>query len=107
MTPRKIFLAGAAGVIGRRLVPLLHQAGHRVFGTTRSVARAEMLRALGAHPVVVDVFDLAALRDVVGAARRTSSSTSSPICPGTSILHSWERRCRATPVSARKEPATW
>ena len=69
MVPRKIFLAGAAGAIGRRLVPLLRQADHEVFGTTRAAARAETLRALGARPVVVDAFDLAALRDAVGAAR--------------------------------------
>jgi nucleoside-diphosphate-sugar epimerase len=32
----KIFLAGAAGAIGRRLTPLLRMAGHAVVGTTRS-----------------------------------------------------------------------
>jgi len=69
MTPRKIFLAGASGAIGKRLVPLLHEAGHQVFGTTRSAAKARALRELGAEPVVVDVFDLAALRDALGAAR--------------------------------------
>jgi nucleoside-diphosphate-sugar epimerase len=69
MTAKKIFLAGASGAIGTRLVPLLRRAGHDIFGTTRSAAKAEALRALGAHPVVVDVFDLAALRDAVGAAR--------------------------------------
>ena len=53
----KIFLAGASGVIGRRLMPLLRAAGHEVVGTTRSADKAEALRALGAEPVVVDVFD--------------------------------------------------
>jgi nucleoside-diphosphate-sugar epimerase len=69
MAPRKIFLAGAYGAIGKRLVPLLRQAGDEIFGTTRSAAKADALRALGAHPVVVNVFDLAALRDAVGAVR--------------------------------------
>src|SRR5215475_10251430 len=68
MAARKIFLAGAAGAIGSRLVPLLIRAGHEVTGTTRSAAKAEKLRELGAQPVLVDVFDLAALRDAVAAA---------------------------------------
>ena len=40
MASRKIFLAGAAGAIGSRLVPLLLKAGHDVTGTTRSAAKA-------------------------------------------------------------------
>lgn len=52
----KIFLAGAGGVIGRRLTPLLRSAGHTVVGTTRTAEKANALRALGAEPVVVDVF---------------------------------------------------
>jgi len=69
MAARKIFLAGAAGAIGSRLVPLLIEAGHDVTGTTRSAAKAARLRQLGARPLVVDVFDFAALRDAIGAAR--------------------------------------
>jgi nucleoside-diphosphate-sugar epimerase len=57
----KIFLAGATGVIGRRLVALLRQAGHDVVGTTRSAANVTVLEALGATPVIVDVFDAKAL----------------------------------------------
>ncbi len=65
----RIFLAGASGVIGRRLTPLLCDAGHQVTGTTRSASKAEALRALGADPVVVDVFDAAGLSRAVAAAR--------------------------------------
>src|SRR5262249_26345191 len=61
----KIFLAGATGAIGKRLVPLLLDAGHRVAGTTRSGAKAEALRAAGVEPVVVDVFDAPALSEAV------------------------------------------
>jgi uncharacterized protein YbjT (DUF2867 family) len=57
----KIFLAGATGAIGRRLVSLLLNARHRVIGTTRSTTKADGLRAAGAEPVVVDVFDAQAL----------------------------------------------
>ncbi|HEY5333784.1 MAG TPA: hypothetical protein VIJ21_09580 [Solirubrobacterales bacterium] len=46
----RIFLAGASGVIGRRLRLLLVEAGHEVRGTTRSVAKAEPVRGLGAEP---------------------------------------------------------
>lgn len=53
----KIFLAGSTGVIGRQLVPLLVKAGHEVVGMTRDPSRAGSLRALGARPVVADVFD--------------------------------------------------
>lgn len=58
----KIFLAGAAGAIGRRLTPLLLTSGHTVVGTTRSADKSAALRAFGAEPVVVDVFDAEALR---------------------------------------------
>lgn len=64
----KIFLAGAGGAIGRRLTPLLRAAGHAVTGTTRSADKTQALRALGAEPVVVDVFDAAALTRAVKAA---------------------------------------
>ena len=65
----RIFLAGASGVIGKRLVPLLRDAGHYVTGTTRSAAKVEWLRALGADPVIVDVFDSADLSRVVASSR--------------------------------------
>lgn len=65
----RIFLAGAAGAIGRRLVPLLIAAGHEVVGTTRSATKTDALRAAGVTPVVVDVFDAPALLTAVVAAR--------------------------------------
>ncbi len=52
-----VFLAGAGGAIGRRLVPQLIEAGYRVHGTTRSAERAREIAALGAAPVIVDVLD--------------------------------------------------
>jgi nucleoside-diphosphate-sugar epimerase len=61
----KILVAGATGVIGRRLVPLLLDAGHKVAGTTRRPERAESLAKLGARPMVVDAFDAAALAAAV------------------------------------------
>lgn len=64
----KIFLAGAGGAIGKRLTPLLCAVGHTVIGTTRSTGKAEAIARLGAQPVVVDVFDAAALKHAVAAA---------------------------------------
>jgi nucleoside-diphosphate-sugar epimerase len=61
----RVFLAGATGVLGVRLVPLLVGGGHAVAGMTRSPEKADGLRALGAEPVVCDVFDAEALRDAV------------------------------------------
>jgi nucleoside-diphosphate-sugar epimerase len=61
----RIFLAGAAGVIGRRLTPLLLAHGHSVWGATRSRDNGEFLRELGARPIVVDVFDAEALAAAV------------------------------------------
>lgn len=63
----RVFLAGASGAIGRQLVPLLVAAGHEVAGMTRSPGKVEMLRELGAEPVVVDVYDQEALCEAVVA----------------------------------------
>jgi nucleoside-diphosphate-sugar epimerase len=57
----RIFIAGASGLIGIRLIPLLAAGGHRVAGMTRSPEKATGLRERGALPVVCDVFDADAL----------------------------------------------
>jgi nucleoside-diphosphate-sugar epimerase len=67
--PERIFLAGAGGAVGSRLVPLLLTAGHSVWGTTRSKEKAVALRATGVTPVVVDVFDAATLSQAMREAR--------------------------------------
>jgi 2-alkyl-3-oxoalkanoate reductase len=61
----RIFVAGATGVVGKRLVPLLVAGGHEVVGTTRSEEKARDLRATGAEPVVVDALDSAAVTAAV------------------------------------------
>lgn len=61
----RVFLAGATGVLGVRLVPLLVTSGHVVAGLTRSPAKRGVLRELGAQAVVCDVYDAAALCDAV------------------------------------------
>jgi 2-alkyl-3-oxoalkanoate reductase len=63
MNSLRIFIAGASGTLGRRLVPQLAARGHHVVGTTRS--RAGELLALGAEPVVLDPLDAAAVHEAV------------------------------------------
>ena len=67
--PLRVFVAGASGVIGRALLPMLVAAGHDVAGTTRQTGRADAIRAAGARAVVVDVLDRTALLDAVVAHR--------------------------------------
>lgn len=64
-----VFLAGATGAIGRRLVPMLVEAGFAVYGATRKPERQDALRQAGATPVVVDVFDGRAIEDALRQAR--------------------------------------
>jgi hypothetical protein len=63
----RVFLAGATGVIGIRVLPLLVDAGHAVAGMTRSPDNAAALRDRGAEPVVCDVYDAARLTEAVAA----------------------------------------
>lgn len=65
----RVFVAGASGIIGVRLVPLLVAAGHAVAGMTRTPSKLEQLRELGAEPVLCDVYDAVALGKAVGAFR--------------------------------------
>jgi nucleoside-diphosphate-sugar epimerase len=61
----RVFVAGASGAIGTRLVPRLISQGHEVIGTFRSPGGAERLRGLGAEPVALDLLDAAAVRAAV------------------------------------------
>ena len=61
----RIFLAGASGVIGQRLIPRLVKAGHVVGGLTRSPSKTELLSHLGAEPILCDVFNREALIQAV------------------------------------------
>jgi nucleoside-diphosphate-sugar epimerase len=65
----RVFLAGASGAIGRRLVPLLLRAGHSVTGTTRSAATGKELERAGVAPAVLDVFDTKAVAEAVRVAK--------------------------------------
>jgi nucleoside-diphosphate-sugar epimerase len=64
----KVFVAGATGVIGRQLVPQLVAKGHEVVGMTRSGAKQDLVRTLGARPVVADALDPDAVAQAVASA---------------------------------------
>ena len=65
----RIFVAGATGAVGRELVPALVAAGHSVTGMTRTAAKADAVKRLGAEPVVADGLDAPAVRAALLAAK--------------------------------------
>jgi nucleoside-diphosphate-sugar epimerase len=64
----KVFVAGATGALGKQLVPLLVARGHDVVGMTRTEAKTDQLRSVGAQPVVADALDTDAVGRAVGEA---------------------------------------
>src|SRR5437764_15378703 len=95
-----VFLAGATGVIGRRLARLLCQDHHKVTGTTRTAAKVAALRGVGVNPVVVDVLDADAVTQAVAAARpdliihQLTDLSSAPGTPGYAAAQEANRRLR-------------
>ena len=65
----RVFLAGATGAIGRRLIPRLRAEGHEVIAVTRSLSKTDALVSAGALPVVCDVFEADGLRQAVADAQ--------------------------------------
>src|SRR5262245_41735058 len=61
----RVFVTGASGAIGTRLVPQLIDAGHEVIGTSTSPASAKRVRALGAKPIALDLLDAGAVHKAV------------------------------------------
>src|SRR5919108_5532947 len=64
----KVYVAGATGVLGRALVPQLVARGHEVVGMTRSASKQDLVRSLGARPVVADALDPDAVAQAVASA---------------------------------------
>src|SRR5690349_3470737 len=86
---QRVFLAGASGAIGRRLIPLLVQAGYQVTGTTRSRDKKALIRDLGAEPVLADAFDYDGLLAAVCLARPSiviHQLTDLPAGPDASVM---------------------
>lgn len=88
-SPMLVFVTGATGVIGRRVIPLLVGAGHRVTAVGRTAEKCAALVRLGAEPVQVDLFAPDAVRRavvghdvVVNLATHIPSSTTRMLLPG-------------------------
>src|SRR5829696_8399986 len=64
----KVFVAGSTGAIGKQLLPMLTERGHEVTGMTRSPAKQDVIRQLGARPAVADALDPEAVAQAVAAA---------------------------------------
>jgi nucleoside-diphosphate-sugar epimerase len=64
----KVFVAGATGALGQRLVPELVARGHEVIGMTQTPSKQDLLRVLGARPVVADALDADAVARAVAEA---------------------------------------
>ena len=65
----RVFVAGGAGVMGRRLVVQLVARGHQVTATTTSAVKLGLLEQLGAEGIVMDGLDAASVGEAVAAAR--------------------------------------
>jgi 2-alkyl-3-oxoalkanoate reductase len=92
----RVFVAGATGAIGARLVPELVRRGHEVVGTSRSSEKAEQLRDLGAEPVVLDLLDRYAVLEAVAAARPDAIVHQATALAGLSDLKHFDRSFAAT-----------
>lgn len=92
----RVLVAGGAGAIGGRLIPRLIAEGHNVVATTRSRARIERLRALGAEPVVMDGLDAAAVGEVVAKAHPEAVIHQMTALAGPGNLRRFDREFAAT-----------
>jgi nucleoside-diphosphate-sugar epimerase len=63
--PRKVFVAGASGVIGKALLKLLVAADYSVYGATRHADKVKGIEATGAEAIVVDVYDAERLKEAL------------------------------------------
>src|SRR5215211_5565640 len=64
----KLFVAGATGAIGKQLVPILTQQGHEVTAMTRTPAKEDLIRRMGARPAIADALDPEAVAQAVAEA---------------------------------------
>jgi nucleoside-diphosphate-sugar epimerase len=92
----KVFVAGATGVIGRRIVSMLVEAGHSVVGMTRSPSKAAVIRVAGAEPVVGNAFDSRAVMAAVGEAEPEVVVHELTAIPGRLNLHKFDREFELT-----------
>jgi 2-alkyl-3-oxoalkanoate reductase len=92
----RVFVTGATGAVGTRLVPQLVERGHDVTGTARSPERAARLATLGAEPVVLDVLDSTAVGEAVRAARPDAIVHEATALGGASDVRHFDRTFHQT-----------
>jgi nucleoside-diphosphate-sugar epimerase len=92
----RVFVAGASGAIGTRLVPQVINAGHEVIGTFRSPGSAEHLRTLGAEPVALDLLDREAVRKAVLKAGPDAIIDEATALTGVKLSRNLDRSFRET-----------
>jgi nucleoside-diphosphate-sugar epimerase len=87
----RVFVAGASGAIGTRLVPQLVERGHEVLGTAHSPEKTAKLRDLGAEPVVLDLLDRKAVLSAVLAGRPDAIVHEATALSGISDVRNFDR----------------
>jgi 2-alkyl-3-oxoalkanoate reductase len=87
----KIFIAGATGALGRQLVPMLVANGHEVVGMTRSEAKADQVRSMGARPAIADALDPDAVAQAVARAEPQAIVHQLTALSGTMDLRNMDR----------------
>ena len=92
----RVFVAGATGAIGARLVPQLRERGHEVIGSSRSRENAARLGDQGAEPVMLDLLDPPAVREAVAAARPDAIVHEATALDGVSDLKHFDRSLAKT-----------
>ena len=98
---QRVFLTGATGVLGRRVVPMLVGSGHSVSAVVRSEAKAAAVRDAGATPVEVDLFDRASVRAAVaGHDVAAHLATNIPTGPAAAQRSAWDMNDRLRRVAA-------
>lgn len=98
----KIFVAGATGVVGRRLVPMLLERGWAVTAVARTAEKVKELGRLGARPVSVDLFDSAAVARAVGGHDAVCNlATSIPSSNRAMLPFAWRQNDRVRTLASR------
>jgi len=97
----RIFMTGATGVVGRRVIPSLIEAGHYVTAVVRSVAKRRRLGDLGVNPVDVDLFDVPMVRRAV-AGHETVINLATRIPPSSRAFlpRAWRENSRIRRVAS-------
>jgi nucleoside-diphosphate-sugar epimerase len=98
----RVFLTGATGAFGTAAVRGLLERRHDVRAVARTDAKAASLRALGAEPVRIDLFDADAVRRAVGGAQVVMHlATNVPPLPRMSMPRAWHTHNRLRAEATR------